>query len=289
MLSIFTSTAMEYAEHGKNVQEMVAKAGNYLIGTFVAGVGLASLLTVPDNSTVMSSMCSGCFLLGLKNFFHDVPTVQALLKKITIPLLGASLLASQSRDANRTVLDHIRALGAGALLTEGLLELPKRVFLHEREKASIALGMVIAGLLLLSQKDIKLFFGLQKGHSLNPPYGVKRNVQKFANHEKNIKIYRLVLQCADKGRMQSLPFFARIFANYNNSYNYATPRDVSISELELVCEVLPYLRAKNEFSRKSDSSVLVFSTDPNDTVGLQAEFVYNYASLEAYKNYKSTL
>ena len=45
-----------------------------------------------------------------------------------VPFLAASVVAAQTRDANRSVADHVRALCAGGLLAGGLWELSKNLY-----------------------------------------------------------------------------------------------------------------------------------------------------------------
>lgn len=284
--AVCMNSAMDFASHEQNSLSVLLRSGRYGVGTFFSGVGLASLLGAPDNNCIMNAACSGCFLLSLKNFFNDVPVVQLMMRKITLPILGASLIAAQTRDRNRSVLDHIRALCAGALVTGGLAGLLKNFLYSDKKGGALSCALFVSGALLLSQKDLKTFFGLQKGHSLKPPQEVIKKIKELTkSNPKMCQIHRLTLQYAERGRMQALPFVKRMFASYRPECNNQTPLEVEIPELEFVTTVLPYLRTEIEPNKISnDASVYnVFSVDSNDTVGLSSELARRYVSLEEYE------
>ena len=196
-------------------------------------------------------------------------------------------MASQTRDKNRTVADHVRALCAGGLITWGLCESLKKIATCEGKETGMGAGLCLAGALLLSSTDVKNFFGLQKGFSLNPPVAVKERIKKLAaqNHNVELSISRLVSQCAERGRIQSLPFIVRLFSRRNRTYYNETPKNIVISELDFVTKVLPYLRTEAKTSQIADDSDsrLVFSVNSDETVGLNPELTTNYASLDAYE------
>lgn len=273
--------AMNVVQHINQNQDLYSRLGRHCIGVLGVGISSINLLTSPDLSFFGSTMNAGCFLLCLHNFLYDIKNVPLIMKKMSVPLLAASVFAARTRDSNRSLLDYLRTLSAGALISVGALRVVNDLLLKNTKYDTDAYGLILYGALLLSQKDIKSFFGLQKGYSLNPPSEVKNAVKD--HHEKNIDIDRLLLERIEEGRMQSLPFIARLFAQRRPEIKQQTPSKCTISESDFASNILPYLRTTTQPSLILDDIwQQVFSTNAEQTGSLFSTVIKRYMSLEAY-------
>lgn len=275
----------DFQKNPETLKPELSRVGRHSLGVLLAGMGIAALMSSPQNDFLTNMIYSATGFFSLRTFFKDVSSLRPLQNKITLGLIGASLVASQTRDMHRNILDHIRALCAGGLLTTGLCESIKKVVRHDIKGTCIAAGIFAAGVLLLSQKDIKTFFGYQKGYSLNPPSDVKKLIRSLGNNNRrSFQIDRITLQAAKEGKVEALPFISRIFTSFEKKNGDQTPRSILVSELELVEDILPYFRTETEPTQIPDDSLvhLVFSVNSKKTVGLSPQLARDYLTLNAY-------
>ncbi len=277
--------AMQFKLH---TQSMPIRALGYGLGSLAIGFG-ASCLVGPKNNFAENFASSLCLLKGLDLFLKDNSAL-----KLGIPFFSASLIASQTRDRNRSIVDHIRALSAGGLLAGGLSEFAKNLYQHNFKESLVGLGLCAAGGLLLSQKDIKTFFGRQRGNSLNPPEDLKKFIKKDHKlSEEEVDIPQPILRIAKDGQKEAMPFcycMASFLVNiFNKQGTESKEKSVLISRLDLVTKVLPYLRTDVELTKIPDERLLptVFSVDPLDFGWLRKELIIPYRTLADYKPDKS--
>jgi len=261
---------------------------SYGLSSSAAGIGALCLCNSKNHSgdNLVSSLC---FLTGLQ-FLTKETSIKQYFSSMLISVFTASVVAGQTRDRNRTTVDHLRALCAGGLLAGGLWEFSKNLYLHNIKESSIGLGVGAVGALLLSQKDIKTFFGRQRGNSLNPPADLKEYIKKDRNHsEEKVEILRSILEVAQEGEREAKPFCYRIASFLVDTFKKENTDlknlKIWITRLDLVTKVLPYLRTDIELTgiETAQDPLTVYSTDHDSSKWMRKESIDPYLTLASFK------
>lgn len=281
LLFIFSPTldAMQFKLSSESMPMRVLDHG---LGSL--GIGVIN----PKNNFGQNGTNFMTLLIGLNSLLKD--SAKNLVFKLMVPMFGASLVAVQTRDTNRSVIDHLRALFAGGLITSGLWEAAKNLYLKNAKELLVGLGLCATGVLLLSQKDIKTFLGRRSGNSLNPPSDLKAYINRNPKcSEIEFKILRIIMECAQEGQKQAMPFFYRITSfivdKVREENTDLKEKSLFISKKDLVTKILPYLRTDVEFTKmdSEEGPFTVFSVDPKSTSWMRKELIYPYTTLTAYK------
>lgn len=224
-------------------------------GLLCSAIPATLLIISPENSAIANYLYSAGILIGL-----DLLGLRKHLTQVGFPLLWASTIAAQTKDANCSISDHIRSLCAGGILYAGLRELVKNVYQQDIKRSLIGLGACALGASLFSYKDIKMLFNIMKGKSLNPSKEKKNRVMELSKidpndscgYKSNIDVPERILKLAQDGKLNAQMWLFRLGVMVKDFFKKDDSLDdglliskksmKEITKLKFVADVLPYLR-----------------------------------------------